>query len=68
MYAALGIMIGTLILYTEITQNTIPKIAESTGETVTTLAILTGVGIVLAVVGLIVNPLYVLWRNNEESE
>ena len=70
-YAVLGATIGTIILYTELTRNTAPEMAEMaeiTGEAMTTLAILTVVGIVLAIVGLIINPLYVLWRNSEGHE
>ena len=62
-YAVLGIMIGTIILHTEIT-----KFAESNNETAAALAVLTAIGVVLVVAGLIINPLYIVWRNAEESK
>ena len=70
-YAVLGIMLGTIILHTELTRDTAPEIAklvESNDEAATAFAIVTIVGIVLAVVGLIINPLYVVWRNNKGNK
>ena len=69
-YAVLGIMLGILILHAELTRSITSEIARaaelSAGEA-TTFTIVTGVGIALAVTGLIINPLYVVWRNAKEG-
>lgn len=70
-YAVLGILLGTIILHTEITRNIVPEaanIAESNSEVATILVVVTVIGIILTVVGLIINPLYVVWRNTKEDK
>ena len=69
-YAVLGILLGTLIIYTELTQETPPEVtalAEQSSEIAAAFAVVTVIGIVLAIAGLIVNPLYVVWRNTKEG-
>lgn len=68
-YAVLGIMLGILILHAELTRSPeITYLAEQGGESATMIVVATGIGIILAVAGLILNPLYVVWRNAEKSK
>ncbi|MCY4576969.1 MAG: hypothetical protein OXB96_00850 [Candidatus Kaiserbacteria bacterium] len=66
LYAVLGTMLGTMLLY----QNTFsPSVSlESAPEEVQTmLAVSMFVGIVLAVAGLMIAPLYIVWRNTTQD-
>ena len=65
LYAALGITLGTVVLYTNFTQNTPPPLetAGISDEIATFLTIAMIIGIILIVIGLLINPLYVVWRN-----
>ena len=60
-YAVFGIMIGTIILHAELTRNM--STAGLNDDMATVLSIIAIVGTVLTVSGLIINPLYVVWRN-----
>ena len=63
LYAALGITLGTVVLYTHFTRNASLETAGVPDEIAAVLTIAVIIGIVLTVIGLLLNPLYVVWRN-----
>ena len=67
LYAVLGVMLGTVVLYTNFTQTTPLEIAEVPDEIAAALTIAMIIGIVLTVVGLLINPLYIVWRNETRT-
>lgn len=70
LYAALGITLGTFVLYTNFTQYTPPPSLETAGipdKIATIFTIIMIIGVILTIIGLLINPLYVLWRNETRS-
>ena len=70
LYTGLGIMLGTVILHNELTRTQpveIAQLAEVHSGVTTFFAVITIVGTILTVIGLIVNPLYIAWRNGTHS-
>ena len=70
LYTGLGVMLGTIILHNELTREApveINQLAEMHGDITTFFAVITIIGTILTVIGLIVNPLYIAWRNGTHS-
>ncbi len=63
LYALLGTTIGIVLLYNNFIQNAPIETAGVPDEIATALTIAMIVGIILTVIGLLINPLYVVWRN-----
>ena len=67
LYAVLGIMLGTIVLHANFTQNTPLDTAGIPDEIATALTIAMIIGIILTVIGLLINPLYIVWRNEART-
>ena len=67
LYAAFGITLGVVVLYMNFTQNTPIETAGIPDEIATALTIAMIIGIILTIIGLLINPLYVLWRNETQN-
>ena len=70
LYTGLGSMLGTVILHNELTRTQpveIAQLAEVHSGVTTFFAVITIVGTILTVIGLIVNPLYIAWRNGTQE-
>ena len=67
LYAVLGIMLGIIVLHTNLTQNTPLDTAGIPDEIATALTIAMIIGIILTVIGLLINPLYIVWRNEART-
>lgn len=63
LYAVLGVTLGIVVLYTNFTQTAPLETAGIPDKIVTAFTIVMIIGVILTIIGLLINPLYVLWRN-----